>query len=114
MSIKQTNVYKRFFNTPMVIARFLAIVLWMAVTDAVWGFQGVMGEYSHLALLFSAPLAISLCGYMFALKVMVQRRIWAWGRTKFDSWEELSDFVHKCDGERLDRLVVVPDHLWNP
>lgn len=112
---KKSASYDRFVRVPA----FLSSLMW-----AMFLINIPIAAFSLLpTTIFGVICAIPMivAGYFLSNyvawkvnRVLLRERLWQWGRTKFNTWEEMGRWVDRQSPERLDEVATLKDNEWEP
>jgi hypothetical protein len=113
------NTYRKFLRVPTIIAVSLVVVSWVVMSG--YTFVYLYGM-NHPLLDLMIFLLLSVVGYPIMLyfvfsevhAAMIKRRLWMWGKDKFNSWDEFSDWIGRTHHLVLDYIAGLPDDSWYP
>jgi|DEB19_MinimDraft_3_1074340.scaffolds.fasta_scaffold10195_6 hypothetical protein len=113
------NTYRRFLRTPTIIAAVLVMVSWVVMSGYTFIYlQGMSHPLLELVvfLILSVVCYPVMLYYVFSEvhSAMIKRRLWMWGKDKFNSWDEFSDWIGRTHHLVLDHIAGLPDDSWYP
>lgn len=116
-NLSSCNAFNRFLKVPSIIAFLFSVVGYCFLAlNTLWLARDAHGAWYILVIV--------LCMVIYPLVIfetskelnamMIKKRLWHWGRHKFDSWEEFSFWIGKTHHLVLDHLAGCNDDSWEP
>jgi hypothetical protein len=111
---KGTKLHSRFMKWPVRLSSILGLVVFLNIAIH----TSIFLERSSLAVSFQFMIAFiaSMVGAFISLEIMlvsrgamISRRMWEWGKYRFDTWEELVTFWAITPAEELEKLADQED-----
>lgn len=112
----ETHTFKRFYKIPLILSNILFFTVWSGITWAVVFAVDPQSFWPAMATgLVGAPaLLVALAAKGISNTIMIRKRLWLFGKSKFSSWEEFAEWIKKTDAEELEFLAGEPDDAWIP
>lgn len=114
-SFTSSNIFHRFYKVPMVLSVIVGVLFSALFVEVLYLFLphnwvgfGVMIAFAFIMWGYIRPIINGLC-----LTMLVRRRIWEWGRYKFDSWKDITAWMIMTDLFDLDDIVGYESD-WEP
>jgi hypothetical protein len=105
--------YARFMRTPAIVSFGVAATIMLIAITSVFGMEGYWGGFFSIPLLVIFTLvSIEVRGRLRTR--MIRWAMWRWGRNKFSSWDEFSEWLALTPFYRLNKLAETPDDEWLP
>lgn len=111
-SLASSNTYRRFLRTPTIICLILFMVSWIMMSIYTYLFVDNWLLFGFLCFVCYPVLLVLV--FKEAHAAMIKSRLWIWGKNKFDSWPEFSDWIGKTHHLVLDYIAGLPDDAWFP
>lgn len=114
-SFVESNIFRRFYRVPTLLSATVGVlfsalfaeVLYLFLPQDLVGFGAMLG-FTIVMWIYFRPIISGMC-----LVMLVRRRVWEWGRYRFNSWKDLSVWMVITSPETLDKLVV-DESDWEP
>lgn len=111
----ESDLFRRFLKAPLIISNLLFLTLFFAFVKV-----GILiasdGWYGYFTI-----TVYTVCGYVFSASIkgmantiMSRKRLWLWGKDKFNSWGEFTEWMKLTPAEEMDYLASLPDEAWEP
>jgi len=117
ISAYETPIFKRFVKWPLIISNVLFLVLVYEMFVFLIDAAIVSADWLTIVLLIPTAIFLYLIASITkknANRIMMRERLWQFGRTKFDTWDEFSDWIGRTDPNELDFICGEPDDSWEP
>lgn len=107
---KNTATYQRFLKVPTILSLVVLVALFILLTEAIWILMPLRLWWLSILINGVAFVVADLTAFQ-ASKVMLRRRLWEWGRNRFDSWSEMRKFIESTPGWKLEKLAA--EESWD-
>jgi hypothetical protein len=105
--------YARFMRTPAIVSFAVAATVLFFASVAVFRMEGYWGGFFGLPMLALFAFGSLVIRGKLRTK-LVRRSMWKWGKDKFSTWDEFSEWLALTPFYKLNKLAETPDDEWIP